>query len=429
MAQIFFDISRLICRDNRNPPAGIDRLEFSYLDYFLNQPIWGVRFFWIHLGRFRRVSKEEARELRARVVSDWISRNTPEDLSVSPSSIEQSRLKHRLASNTRIRASIGLIPIRRMAWNRSRVAGDRTEVKRLILTVSHANMAETVLWRRLKQGFKATFAVFLHDLIPVRSPEFAPEGDDQRFTRGLAMIANTADLVFTNSAFTAQDFRSYCKENRLPMPQIEVMRLGVSSTFRAQAQPKSDAHDAPLFVMIGRLDPRKNHNLILAIWRQLIADQGRNAPRLMIIGRKGEDSEHLLRLVKQRRSFQGIVSVHSNFSDAQCSRALRQARALLFPSYAEGYGLPVVEAIASGVPVLCSSIPVLREIAGAIPEYIDPIDGAGWKQAIKDYAMADSPRRRAQLQRLHSAVTPTWDEHFETFSRHLVRLLGSNEAR
>src|SRR5260370_34968098 len=74
-------------------------------------------------------------------------------------------------------------------------------------------------------------------------------------------------------------------------------------------------------------------------------------------------------------------------------------RALLLPSFAEGFGFPVIEAFAVGVPALCSDIPALRETGGAIAEYLDPLDGPGWRAAILDYAAANSPRRAAQLER------------------------------
>ena len=62
-------------------------------------------------------------------------------------------------------------------------------------------------------------------------------------------------------------------------------------------------------------------------------------------------------------------------SSASCSAG---ARAVLLPSFAEGFGMPVAEALAAGVPVIASDIAALREVGGDVPEYLDPIDGLGW---------------------------------------------------
>jgi glycosyltransferase involved in cell wall biosynthesis len=81
------------------------------------------------------------------------------------------------------------------------------------------------------------------------------------------------------------------------------------------------------------------------------------------------------------------------------------------PSFAEGYGMPVTEALALGVPVLCSDLPALREAGGEVPLFLDPLDGPAWQRAIDDLASPDSREHAAQRQRLAGWHTPTWPEH------------------
>ena len=102
---------------------------------------------------------------------------------------------------------------------------------------------------------------------------------------------------------------------------------------------------------------------------------------------------------------------HSNLSDAETTALMQGARAVLLPSFAEGYGLPVAEALAHGAPVLCSPLPALREVGQNVPDYLDPLDGPAWQQAIEDYAAPNSPRRDAQLARLADWRAPSWDGH------------------
>jgi glycosyltransferase involved in cell wall biosynthesis len=85
---------------------------------------------------------------------------------------------------------------------------------------------------------------------------------------------------------------------------------------------------------------------------------------------------------------------------------------LLFPSFAEGYGLPLAEALALGVPVIASDLPALREVGGVVPDYLDPLDGAAWRNAVADYVRPDSLARRAQLARLAGWTPPSWSAHF-----------------
>jgi glycosyltransferase involved in cell wall biosynthesis len=108
----------------------------------------------------------------------------------------------------------------------------------------------------------------------------------------------------------------------------------------------------------------------------------------------------------------GGLDVWRHIDDRRLAEALAGARALLFPSFAEGYGIPLVEALAAEVPVIASDLPVFREIGQGVPELIAPRDAAAWEAAIADYARPDSPRRAAQLARLAQFAAPDWRGHF-----------------
>ncbi len=110
--------------------------------------------------------------------------------------------------------------------------------------------------------------------------------------------------------------------------------------------------------------------------------------------------------------------------DAEAHALLQRARAVLLPSFAEGYGLPLAEGLARGVPALCSDLPALREVGGDVPEYLDPLDGLGWMKAIIDYSAPQSPRRSAQLERLKHWQPPSWNQHIA----HLLDLVDQEVA-
>jgi len=84
----------------------------------------------------------------------------------------------------------------------------------------------------------------------------------------------------------------------------------------------------------------------------------------------------------------------------------------LVPSFVEGFGLPLVEALARRVPVIASRLPAFQEMAGEIPEFLDPLDGPAWQQAIRDYMQPDGQRPQLQRQRMSGYAAPTWSAHF-----------------
>ena len=116
-------------------------------------------------------------------------------------------------------------------------------------------------------------------------------------------------------------------------------------------------------------------------------------------------------LERSRRLFD-IVEEHSGLADAEVGALLCDARALLLPSFAEGYGMPLAEALASRIPAICSDIAPFREVGRDVPEYLDPLDLHAWTNAVLDYCRPDSSRRAAQLRRLEQWHAPSWADHF-----------------
>jgi glycosyltransferase involved in cell wall biosynthesis len=98
-------------------------------------------------------------------------------------------------------------------------------------------------------------------------------------------------------------------------------------------------------------------------------------------------------MLERCEALKGVVIEEASCSDERLRNYLQHAQALLFPSFVEGYGMPLAEALALQVPVLASDIDVFHEIADDIPEYIDPLDGWEWLAHIKEYAQPESPAR------------------------------------
>jgi glycosyltransferase involved in cell wall biosynthesis len=118
-------------------------------------------------------------------------------------------------------------------------------------------------------------------------------------------------------------------------------------------------------------------------------------------------------MLERCTTLKGYVFEYSECSDTELAAWLLHARALLFPSFTEGYGMPLVEALSLGVPVLASDLPVFREIASDIPEYIEPLDGKRWEESIMAYTSSASEARTEQCSRISQYRAPLWEHHFK----------------
>jgi glycosyltransferase involved in cell wall biosynthesis len=295
---------------------------------------------------------------------------------------------------------------------------DRKAAGKFLFNTGHSGLEQAAYPALLKRhGARPLF--FVHDLIPITHPEYCRPGERARHARRMDNVLDLAAGVVANSQATLDGLAHYARATGKPMPPAAVAWLAPGLAMPpAAARPPGP----PYFVALGTIEPRKNHILLLQLWRRLVERLGAAAPRLLIVGQRGWECENAVDLLERCETLRGFVTEVAGCADAELAAYLRHAQALLFPSFAEGYGLPLVEALALGVPAIASDLPAFREIAGDVPEYIDPLDGKHWGEAIEEFSAPASLARAAQLRRMAGFKVPTWKEHFSIVDEFMERL-------
>jgi glycosyltransferase involved in cell wall biosynthesis len=387
---IFLDLSRLTWRAERFAPTGIDRVELAYARRLVAAERHRLHFagWW---GRLGLLPQERAIEFVAALDALW-----------SGAALDEAA-RHRAAGLARGLRLHAFVTGERALHGRVRDAGNA-----IYLNVSHQRLDRPAAFLRLKERTGIRFVCLVHDLIPIEHPQFVPRGHPQRHRRRIAALSRLAGAVIVNSAGTAAALRRHLPQGG--SPRIVIAPLGLELPTPAPGPGESARR--PYFVALSTIEPRKNHALLIEVWRRLAAEYGDAAPRLALIGRRGWKARRILGALSRSPALKSLVEEHNALPDAAVARLLAGARALLHPSFAEGFGLPVAEALALGLPVLCSDLAELRETGGEAPEYLDPRDAAAWHAAIPDYAAPHSPRRAAQLGRLPAWRPPSWEAHF-----------------
>ena len=381
--EILIDITRLLGRFMKGRlPTGVDRVSVAYVRHFADRARAVVRF----AGRALVLPRDASQELFARLPNpsadfNWTARRL----------VARQLLSFRSDGDCR---------------------------GALFFNTGHSGLehpSSVALIRRL--ALKPVFLV--HDLIPITHPEYSRPGELEKHVVRMDNALRLACGVITNSRATLDELERHAAKAGLPMPPSVAALLAPAELPQPAAQsPVAE----PYFVVLGTIEPRKNHWLLLQMWRRLIERHGTRAPRLVVIGQRGWECENVVDLLERCAELRGFVTELPACSDGDVATWLRHARALLFPSFTEGYGMPLVEALSLGVPVIASDLPVFREIAGAIPDYLDPLDGVGWMAKIEAYSAPDSPECGAQLGRVAKFVPSTWAEHFRLVDGFLDRL-------
>jgi glycosyltransferase involved in cell wall biosynthesis len=260
-------------------------------------------------------------------------------------------------------------------------------------------------------GTKSVLLVY--DLIPMQYPEIYGADGAAQFRHYVAAVVAHADLIVTISDTVASDLSVAMPSFRFPRrgPEIVPWRLGcdlpnVDGDVRSGVRALFDNRQpGSLYLTIGAIEPRKNHGFILDAFELLWADPATAHVRLAVAGRPGFKSEALLRRIKSNPRHGTRLFLLTDLDDAEIDYAYRHARAVVLASMAEGFCLPIVEALRYGQTVMASNLPIHREVGGENCDYFALVSPEGLTGLIARH----EERHRGVAAARRDGITPvTW---------------------
>lgn len=235
-----------------------------------------------------------------------------------------------------------------------------------------------------RHGMK--FGLFIHDLIQIRNKDYVMPDAVDRFNIQLSDALELCDFVLTNSRYVRDDVELYLRETKqLDLPVRDVLlptELGL-----AQAASSADLEDPKLqFVLtndyvlvVSTIEVRKNHKLLIRVWEQLREEMGDHAPNLVFVGKWGWQIDELHHYIDEQGYENDWLFIFNGISDVTMEALYKGAMFTVYPSFAEGFGLPIGESLAYGKPCIASATTAMPEVGRDFVRYFDPFD---WETAL-----------------------------------------------
>lgn len=274
----------------------------------------------------------------------------------------------------------------------------------------------TDLYPRLKRrGVK--IISYVYDITPVLAPRLTDLGVVHFFSYFIAAAVGYADVIMSETESGIAEVNELKKRLGLPVVPGYATWLGCDFTKREIGDFEPDATLAAaterrFVLMVGTLQPLKNHDVVLDAFEKSLFKKGLS---LVIAGKVGWDVDRLVKRIESHPLLNKQLFLLTRLDDASINYLYKKAFCLAFSTIREGFGLPTVEALQHGTPVLESNMPVLREVGGDFCRYFDPKSPDSFIDAITPLLESET-LYRALREKVAEYKPVTWDEVAEKIS-------------
>ena len=271
------------------------------------------------------------------------------------------------------------------------------------------------LWS-LKQSHRFRYVPMVHDFIPLSFPHFVTPGYDAFLADYFGELIWLADYSMCNSQSTRGDWVRFCDEFGADVPG-QAFPLGCDLPAAAKTELPAPLRGKRFALFVSTIEPRKNHRVLYDAWDRCVRSGAvdKERDRLVFVGRIGWAVDDLMRELSANPATRDSILILNDVDDDTLATLYRECAFVLFPSFWEGYGIPVAEALGYGKPCISSDAGSLCEIGGDLVMRIDPKDTIRWAEAVARYMGAQNELDdwSARIRAAHRPVT--WDASAEYF--------------
>jgi glycosyltransferase involved in cell wall biosynthesis len=275
-------------------------------------------------------------------------------------------------------------------------------------------------------------AQIAYDLLPILYPQYCGHSTE-RLTSYVQNVYPICDTILAISEHTKRDIASWLSLCGLPVPRIDVFRLGDDFTLEAALQQPTDEsfrnaynRDTRYLVCVGTFEVRKNHALLYYTYK-LAHEKNIELPPIVIVGRRAWLSDDLYEVMTHDPQTKAKFIFLHDATDEELAWLYQHCQFSVYPSFYEGWGLPIGESLAYGVPCLASKTSSMPEVGGDLVTYFSPASTDECLRAITTMLQPgciDEAKRR-----LNQYEPARWDDTFQSVRSRLRELQHGGRPR
>ncbi len=257
-------------------------------------------------------------------------------------------------------------------------------------------------------------AVLIYDLLPQQHPEWFEASLVAVSDRTIAAQAARAEVVMAISADTATAFARWAQQRSLHPPPAHVIALGADAAGSPGTSERPSRASLPrelvgvdYILTVGTVEPRKNHATLLDAFDRLVAAD--RTEHLVVVGRPGWHNDEVIERLATHQELGRRLHWFRAADDDLLATLYDHARVVAVASITEGYGLPVIEAMSHGVPVVSSNGGALVEAGGDLVTHVDALDVDAWVRAL-DRHLRDDTFVAMRRDALAGYAAPRWSD-------------------
>lgn len=252
---------------------------------------------------------------------------------------------------------------------------------------------------------------FAHDMIPLVLPQFSGHSTEalNLYAREIYPLCAAILCVSKN---TLHDVKTWMSDQRLDIPKLSFIRLGDDFSRHKDTKPTNMFFEkkTPYIMTLGTLEARKNHTILYYTYK-LAVSRGVDLPKLVFVGRRGWMTENFYEFATKDPLVKDKFLFLHDASDSELSWIINHALFTIYPSFYEGWGLPIAESISRGVPCIASNSSSMPEVAGDAVMYFNPASTDECLDAI--VRMLDGKNREKFTKRTQTYRPTSWDATYD----------------